>query len=138
MNLVANLKIPVQMYNTELSCFIRVDATDQPAWNSGLLMWLLVIEDQLRCFVRHNQHPKAIIKSSRIAQKSWNTLPQICSNLMRMSIFKFHTECMQKLCKFTMVIEWTKQAGAKVYFRHESQMGHAIEPFTTVVYVYWQ
>ena len=27
-----------------------------------------------------------------------------------------------------MVIAWTKQVGAKYYFRHESQMGHAIRP----------
>ena len=44
----------------------------------------------------------------------------------------------QKLCKFTMVIVWTKQAEAKDYFRHESWMGHAIGPSTTVAYVYSQ
>ena len=37
-----------------------------------------------------------------------------------------------------MVIAWTKQVGAKYYFRHESQMGHAIGPSTTVVNVYSQ
>ncbi len=42
----------------------------------------------------------------------------------------------QKLYKFTMVIAWTKQAGAKGHFRHESQMGHAIAPSTAVAYVY--
>ena len=31
-----------------------------------------------------------------------------------------------------MVIAWRKQAGAKVYFRHESQMGHEIEPSTSL------
>ena len=35
-----------------------------------------------------------------------------------------------------MVIAWTKQAGAKGHFRHESQMGHAIAPSTAVAYVY--
>ena len=35
-----------------------------------------------------------------------------------------------------MVIAWTKQVGAKYYFRHESQMGHAIAPSTAVAYVY--
>ena len=42
-----------------------------------------------------------------------------------------------KTRKFTMVIAWTKQAGAKGDFRHESQMGHAIEPPMTVVCVHW-
>ena len=37
-----------------------------------------------------------------------------------------------------MVIAWTKQAGAKGDFRHEPQMGHAIRPSTTVVYVHRQ
>ena len=37
-----------------------------------------------------------------------------------------------------MVIAWTKQAGAKGNFRHESLMGHALGPSTTVVYVYRQ
>ena len=37
-----------------------------------------------------------------------------------------------------MVIAWTKQAGAKGHFRHESLMGHALGPSTTVVYVYRQ
>ena len=37
-----------------------------------------------------------------------------------------------------MVIAWTKQARAKGYFRHEFQMGHALEPSTTVAYVYRQ
>ena len=41
-----------------------------------------------------------------------------------------------KTRKFTMVIAWTKQAEAKVHFHHESEMGHAIGPSTTVVYVY--
>ena len=36
-----------------------------------------------------------------------------------------------------MVIAWTKQVGAKGYFRHESQMGHALGQSTTVAYVYW-
>ena len=31
-----------------------------------------------------------------------------------------------------MVIAWTKQVGAKGYFRHESQMGHEIEPSTSL------
>ena len=44
----------------------------------------------------------------------------------------------QESFKFTMVIAWTKQARAKGYFRHESQMGHAIAPSTTLVYAYWQ
>ena len=35
-----------------------------------------------------------------------------------------------------MVIAWTKQAGAKSCFRHESQMGHTIGPSTTAVFVY--
>ena len=38
----------------------------------------------------------------------------------------------RNLAKFTMVIAWGKQAGAKVYFRHESQMGHEIEPSTSL------
>ena len=37
-----------------------------------------------------------------------------------------------------MVIAWTYQAGAKCYFRLESEMGHAIEPFTIVAYVHRQ
>ena len=37
-----------------------------------------------------------------------------------------------------MVIAWTKQVGAKYYFRHESQMGHAIGYFTTVAYMHRQ
>ena len=37
-----------------------------------------------------------------------------------------------------MVIAWIKQAEAKDYFLHESQMGHAIGPSTTVAYVYSQ
>ena len=37
-----------------------------------------------------------------------------------------------------MVIAWTKQAGAKGDFRHKSQMGHALGPSTTVVYMYRQ
>ena len=41
----------------------------------------------------------------------------------------------EKTCKFTMVIAWRKQAGAKYCFRLESQMGHAIGPCTTVAYV---
>ena len=35
-----------------------------------------------------------------------------------------------------MVIALTKQAAAKSYFRHKSQMGHAIGPSTTVVHVH--
>ena len=38
--------------------------------------------------------------------------------------------------QLTMVIAWTKQVGAKGYFRHESQMGHALGQSTTVAYVY--
>ena len=34
-----------------------------------------------------------------------------------------------------MVIAWTKQASAKGHFRHESLMGHAIGPSTTVANV---
>ena len=34
-----------------------------------------------------------------------------------------------------MVIAWTKQASAKGHFRHESLMGHAIGPSTTVAHV---
>ena len=37
-----------------------------------------------------------------------------------------------------MVIAWTKQAGAKGHFRHESVMGHAIGPSTTVAHVHRQ
>ena len=37
-----------------------------------------------------------------------------------------------------MVIALTKQAGAKGYFHHESQMGHAIGPCTTVACLYSQ
>ena len=37
-----------------------------------------------------------------------------------------------------MVIAWTKQAGAKGHFRHESLMGHAIGPSTTVAHVHRQ
>ena len=44
----------------------------------------------------------------------------------------------QKPCKVTMVIAWTKHEGAKCHFRHESQMGHAIGPSTTVANVYSQ
>ena len=33
-----------------------------------------------------------------------------------------------------MVIALTKQARTKGHFRHESRMGHAIRPFTTVAY----
>ena len=54
-------------------------------------MWLLVAEDQLRYFVRHNQHQRATFNSSRVALKSWNILPQIDSKLMRPHIFEFHT-----------------------------------------------
>ena len=31
-----------------------------------------------------------------------------------------------------------KYAGSKAFFRHESEMGHAIEPFTIVAYVHRQ
>ena len=44
----------------------------------------------------------------------------------------------QKSRKFTIAIALRKQAGVKGYFRHESQMGHAIKPSTTVAYVHWQ
>ena len=37
-----------------------------------------------------------------------------------------------------MHVAWTKQAGAKGDFRREPQMGHAIRPSTTVVYVHRQ
>ena len=42
----------------------------------------------------------------------------------------------EKTCKFTMVIAWRKQAGAKGHFRPESQMGHAIGLSTTLVFVH--
>ena len=109
---------------------IWVDATDQTICNSGLLIWLLVTKDRLRCFVRHNQHQKSTFKSSRVAIKSSDILHQIDPRLMRLSIFEFRTAiCVNiwlvygqkaKTCKFTMVIAWRKHAGAKRYFRHES------------------
>ena len=68
-----------------------VERTDQPVCKSGLLMWSLVTEDQLRCFVRHNQQRKATFNSSRVALKSYNRLPQIDPKVMRLSIFKFRT-----------------------------------------------
>ena len=68
-----------------------VERTDQPVCKSGLLMWSLVTEDQLRCFVRRNQNQEPTFKSSRVAIKSWNTLQQIDSILMRMCIFEFFT-----------------------------------------------
>ena len=37
-----------------------------------------------------------------------------------------------------MAIAWRKYAGSKAFFRHESEMGHALGPSTTVVYVYRQ
>ena len=37
-----------------------------------------------------------------------------------------------------MAIAWRKYAGSKAFFRHESEMGHAIEPFTIVAYVHRQ
>ena len=46
------------------------------------------------------------------------------------------------MCVYTVQIyhghSMVKQAGAKGNFRHESVMGHAIGPSTTVVYVYRQ
>ena len=37
-----------------------------------------------------------------------------------------------------MAIAWRKYAGSKAFFRHESEMGHVIGPFTTVDCVYGQ
>ena len=34
-----------------------------------------------------------------------------------------------------MAIAWRKYAGSKAFFRHESEMGHAIGPSTTVAYM---
>ena len=53
-------------------------------------MWFLVTEDQLRCFVRHNQDQKPTFKSSRIALKSWNIFPQLDLKLIHLCIFEFH------------------------------------------------
>ena len=44
----------------------------------------------------------------------------------------------EKTCKFTMVIAWRKQAGAKGFFRHEVELGHGIGLSTTIAYVHPQ
>ena len=50
---------------------------------------ILVTEDQLRCFGRHNQNQKFTFKSSRPALKIWNILRHIGFKLMRLYSFEF-------------------------------------------------
>ena len=52
-------------------------------FNTAMLMCLLVAENQLRCFVRHNQHQKTTLELSCAALKSWNILQLIHLKLTR-------------------------------------------------------
>ena len=54
-----------------------------PTFNTAVLMCLLVAENQLRCFVRHNQRQKTTLTSSCAALKSWNILQLIHLKLTR-------------------------------------------------------
>ena len=101
-------------FDSQYERVIRVDTTDQPVCKSGLLMWLLITEDQLRCFGRHNQHRKATFNSSHVALKSWNVLPQIDLKLMRLSIFKFSTI----ICVNAWLVQGQKAETVQIYHGH--------------------
>ena len=96
---------------------IWVDATDQTICNSGLLIWLLVTKDRLRCFVRHNQHQKSTFKSSRVAIKSSDILHQIDPRLMRLSIFEFRTA----ICVNIWLVYGQKAKTVQIYHGHSME-----------------
>ena len=102
--------------------------------------------------MRHNQNVKKL-PSNRLVSRAKkleyittsNTFKTHAPSLFlrfRIAICGEHMTCVRPKsrnhCKFTMVIAWRKQARAKGYFRHESQMGHAIAPFTIVAYAHRQ
>ena len=68
----------------------QVDATDKSVCNTVVLFWLLIPQDNLRCFGRHSQRKKATLKSSCVALKSWNTLHFIDPKLISLQSFEFH------------------------------------------------
>ena len=108
--------------------------------------WLLVTEDQLRFFVRQSRRQKDTFKSSRDALKSCDAVHKIYRKLARLYFLHLRMSFAQahalykaekpKPSEFTMAIAWRKQARVKDYFRHESKMGHATEPSTTVASVH--
>ena len=55
------------------------------------LAWLLLIEDRLRCFGRHNQRQKATFNSSHVGLKNCNVLLQLDPMLMGLCPFEFRT-----------------------------------------------
>ena len=60
-------------------------------------MCLLVTEDQLRCFMRHNQHQKNTSKSLYVALKSWDMLNHIDSKVIRLHYFEFRFSIYEKV-----------------------------------------
>ena len=67
----------------------RNPTRNPPTFNTAVLMCLLVAENQLRCFVRHNQRQKTTLTSSCAALKSWNILQLIHLKLTRQHSFRF-------------------------------------------------
>ena len=83
--LIIRLKYDEHMYEHST----QVDATDKPVCNTVVLFWLLISQDNLRCFGRHSQRKKATLKSSCVALKSWNILHFIDPKLIRLHSFEF-------------------------------------------------